>query len=107
MKSKIIAFALCALVLVSFSSCTDADVVINGGESNIKSNFPEEGSASVIINISSGTFHLDEECRYVAGMKEENKKIVTFGDVSEALKMGLKPCSGCAEEYKKTEENND
>jgi methylphosphotriester-DNA--protein-cysteine methyltransferase len=37
-------------------------------------------------------------------MKEENKKIILFGDAVQAVEAGFKPCSGCADEYKKTEE---
>ena len=104
MKSKIIFLISCALAMMILTSCTDADVVIKHGESAADHCFPEEGSVSVIINISSGTFHLDENCRYVVGMKEENKKIILFGDAVQAVEAGIKPCSGCADEYKKTEE---
>ncbi|MBQ9746595.1 MAG: hypothetical protein IJW21_07200, partial [Clostridia bacterium] len=94
-------FAL-MLVFVCFLlfSCTAADVTVPRGQSG-ESRFPQEGSkAALTVNISSGTFHLDGECRYAKNMKEENKKIIFYGNIKSALADGYKPCSVCAKEYK-------
>ena len=103
---KIFAPFLAAAVLL-LSSCTKADITVNGGEESAKNNFPKTENTFVLtVNISSGTFHVDENCRYVKNMKEENKKIISYSEIETAIGDGFKPCSVCAAEYKTTEENN-
>ena len=106
---KKLLFALIASAAVLLSSCAEADVTVLRGESGAAGNrFPEKGSATALtVNISSGTFHLDGKCRYAEKMKEENKKIIYYSEVADALADGYEPCSACAHEYKNTEENHD
>ncbi len=106
MKMKTIAAFLAAAVIL-LSSCTEADVTVRGGEGSAENKFPKTENAFVLtVNISSGTFHIDENCRYVKNMKEENKKIISYVQIETAKADGFKPCSACAAEYKTTEENN-
>ena len=99
--------ALIASASLLLSSCTAADIIVTQGQGSAENKFPEEESAiALTVNISSGTFHLDENCRYVKNMKEENKKIISYSEVETAMADGFKACSACAAEYKTTEENN-
>ena len=103
---KIFVSFLVSFVLI-FSSCADADIRVTCGEGRAENKFPEtEKSFALTVNISSGTFHVDENCRYVKNMKEENKKIISYSEIETAIGDGFKPCSVCAAEYKTTEENN-
>lgn len=96
-----------ASAVILLSSCTAADVTVTGGEGRAENKFPAEEKKYVLtVNISSGTFHLDEACRYAENMKEENKKTIYYGEIETAMADGYKPCSACAAEYKTTEENN-
>ena len=96
-----------ASAVILLSSCTAADITVTGGEGSAENKFPAEEKKYVLtVNISSGTFHLDEACRYAENMKEENKKTIYYGEIETAMADGYKPCSACAAEYKTTEENN-
>lgn len=107
MKIKNIFASFLAASAVLLSSCTAADITVKGGEGSAENKFPKTENAFVLtVNISSGTFHLDENCRYVKNMKEENKKIISYSEIETAMADGFKPCSACAAEYKTTEENN-
>jgi len=100
--------ALLALAALTLSSCTAADITVARGESGAKNNFPEKGNiVALTVNISSGTFHIDGNCRYVENAKEENKKIIYYSDIHTALADGFKPCSACAPDYKNTEATHD
>lgn len=94
-----------ALFCLLLASCAEADITVGRGQGTAGS-FPCEGSKTALtVNISSGTFHLDAQCRYAKNMKEENKKIIFYSNISFALADGYTPCSACAKEYK-TEENH-
>ena len=100
--------ALLALTLLLLSSCTAADITVTQGQGSAENKFPKEESAiALTVNISSGTFHIDENCRYAEKIKEENKKTVKYSSIELALEDGYSPCSVCAPEYKNTEENHD
>ena len=107
MKIKKILLSFLAAAVLMLSSCTEADITVHAGEGSAENKFPETENKFVLtVNISSGTFHLDENCRYVKNIKEENKKIIRYGKIETAMVDGFKPCSACAAEYKTTEENN-
>lgn len=107
MKIKRLMAAFLAVAVLLLSSCTDADVTVKRGEGSAENKFPsEEKKFALTVNPSSGTFHLDEECRYVKSMKEENKKTIYYSEIETAMADSYKPCSACAAEYKTTEENN-
>lgn len=98
---KLSALACIVFMLCLLCSCVSADIVISGEayESSATSTNHNDTTA-LIVNISSGTFHLDENCRYVLKTKEENKKIIFYPDVQTAMEDGYTPCSACAGEYK-------
>jgi hypothetical protein len=103
-KRTIAAFIAAAVMMLS--SCTEADITVKGGQGSAENKFPKEENKFVLtVNVSSGTFHLDENCRYVKNIKEENKKIISYSEVETAIADGFKACSACAAEYKTTEEN--
>ena len=105
---KITAIICVLLVLcMGFCSCTDADIVVCAGQSRGSSSFPIHSTVALTVNLSSGKFHTDENCRYAVTIKEENKKTVYYRDAAEALADGFEPCTVCAGKYKTTEENND
>lgn len=108
MIMKKIFAALLVSVAAMLVSCTAADITVARGEGGNKNNFPEKGSTvALTVNVSSGTFHTDENCRYAKNIKEENKKIIYYSEIYSALADGYTPCSACAPEYKDTEENHD
>ncbi len=88
------------------SSCVAADITVTSGE-RAENSFPEESGRKMTVNLSSGTFHMDDDCRYAQNIKEENKKTVYYSRIEMALADGYKPCSACAEEDKNTEDNHD
>ena len=107
MKIKMLALSLAAASVILLSSCAEADITVTRGQGSAENKFPKtETTYTLTVNISSGTFHLDENCRYVKNMKEENKKIICYSEIKTAMADGYKPCSACAGEYKTTEENN-
>ena len=107
MRIKKIFVSFLAFAVILLSACTEADVTVRAGEGSSENRFPKTESAfALTVNISSGTFHLDENCRYVKTMKEENKKIICYSEIETAKADGFKPCSACAAQYKTTEENN-
>lgn len=91
-------------IMSMFFSCGKADIVISRDDSVKNSDIGTENTISdgmkIIINISSGVFHADENCRYVSAMKDENKKIITCRDIALIIEDGYKPCSYCASQYK-------
>ncbi|MGN1095234.1 MAG: hypothetical protein ACI4QR_02480 [Eubacteriales bacterium] len=107
-RSKHIAFCafLCIIIpiCIALSSCSAADIIIKVGENEFscETSFTEHaGNTEAVVNVSSGTFHLDKECRYAANISEENRKIISCREVQTLLDDGYKPCSFCASEYKK------
>lgn len=54
----------------------------------------------VILNTSSKTFHLKENCSAVVRMLEANKDFITVKDIQIVKDMGYKACGICAKEYK-------
>ena len=107
MNTKRTAAAFIAAAVMMLSSCTEADITVKGGQGSAENRFPKEENKFVLtVNVSSGTFHLDENCRYVKNIKEENKITIRYSEIETAMADGYKPCSACAAEYKTTEENN-
>lgn len=89
-------------ILSMFFSCEKADIVISHGDSvkTTEIDSTAEEGMEIVVNISSGTFHTDKNCRYVSAMKEENKKIIVCRDIEIIIGDGYKPCSECASQYK-------
>jgi hypothetical protein len=102
MKRFFAALILSAAMLLC--SCTAADIIVSASE-DVKNRFPQDGGISLTVNISSGTFHIDGNCRYAVKIKEENRKIIYYSEIKMALADGYKPCSACAAEYKNTEDH--
>ncbi len=105
MKNKLVknisAIACVLLTVLFLDSCESADIVVSRTNSELSyASTIEIGAFCVTVNISTGTFHLDEECRYVVKTKEENKKIIYYTDAQTVLEDGYSPCSVCAGEYK-------
>lgn len=107
MKTKktldFLAFIFIIFICAALCSCADADITVSHGEKIVSEDISAEsveGKLALTVNISSGTFHLDENCRYAANIKEENKKTILYSDVRTALEDGYTPCSACAKEYK-------
>lgn len=106
MMKKILAFSAVICIIVSictvFSSCEEADIIVSqvGHESYENTAAGLSGEITITVNISSGTFHLDENCRYAAKINEKNKKTLIYSDARTALEDGYIPCSLCAGEYK-------
>ncbi len=82
------------------TSCDDADMVVSHGERYCTTAVDTAEYICVTVNISSGKFHLDEDCRYAVNIKNENKKTLLYSNVSAAIDDGYSPCSACAAEYK-------
>ena len=107
MKRLVIAALLFSAVLM-LGACTAADITVTKGEGSAENSFPKTGeSVALTVNISSGTFHMDAECRYTKNTKEENKKTIFYSNIALALEDGYKPCSACAQECNNMEENHD
>ncbi len=107
MKNKFLkglsAFVCIISALLLLCSCADADIVVSrddGAKEQTGAPTQTEGIFALTVNISTGTFHLDEDCRYAQKAKEENKKIIFYSDVQTAIEDGYTPCSVCAGEYK-------
>ncbi|MBO5006347.1 MAG: hypothetical protein J6C89_02780 [Clostridia bacterium] len=107
MKNKILkglsAFACVISVLLLSCSCADADIVVSCGGTETEQSekiLQTEKLFALTVNISTGTFHLSEDCRYAKNAKEENKNIIFYSDVQTAIEDGYTPCSVCAGEYK-------
>ena len=66
----------------------------------------DEGNYIIILNKSSGIFHISEDCYSASIIKDENREIVKVNDFAQALDRGLKPCGVCAKKYI-TEEPHD
>jgi hypothetical protein len=87
-------------MLLLLCSCVGADIVISGSaDKSSATSMNCNDTTALIVNISTGTFHLDENCRYVLKTKEENKKIIFYPDVQTAMEDGYTPCSVCTGEY--------
>lgn len=105
---KKLLFATLASSVIMLSACAQADITVTKGTGSAVNSFPGAGqSIALTVNISSGTFHKDAECRYAKNTKEENKKTIFYSDINLALEDGYKPCSACAPEYNNMEENHD
>ncbi|MCL2517916.1 MAG: hypothetical protein FWF15_05075 [Oscillospiraceae bacterium] len=53
---------------------------------------------TVIFNLTSKTFHADDNCRHIQSMKDENKGTFT-GTIEEIFATGYKPCGTCSKQY--------
>lgn len=86
------------LVAIMLLSCGKADISIskNKTEPDCIPVTKVQGAVKATVNISSGVFHLDENCRFVSAMKDENKKIIFCEDVKTLTDDGYRPCSVCA-----------
>ena len=95
---------------VFLCSCGSADIVVRSDMRGAKTTDfgtatkapPEtdgEGMFTVVINRSSGVFHISGDCYSAGIMKEENRLIKKYADVAQAVSDGYKPCGVCAKEY--------
>ena len=66
----------------------------------------ENGNYIVILNKSSGVFHISEDCYSASVIKEENRAVLKTDDISKLIADGYKPCGACAKKYL-TEETYD
>ena len=104
---KIIVLIL--LVVFALASCEKADVIIRTDLEHTRSSLPtsevtepamtaatnSEGKLIFIVNTSSKTFHLSDECRHVKNMSEKNRGEVIAEDIDEMILLEYKPCSTC------------
>ena len=107
MKTKktvaFLSFVCIIFICTALCSCADADITVLHGEKIVSEDIStesEEEKFTLTVNISSGTFHLNDDCRYAVNIKEENKKMLLYSDVRTAVEAGYPPCSACAGEYK-------
>ena len=78
--------ALLSFSVMMLSSCTEADITVKGGQGSAENKFPKEENKFVLtVNVSSGTFHLDENCRYVKNIKEENMILLNAKDLNKSF----------------------
>lgn len=108
-------FAIVAAVVFLLVSCGKADVMIRTDLENTRSFAPtrettetsltaatnEEGLMIFIVNASSKTFHVSEECRHVKSMSEKNKLSVASHGVDEMVSLGYSPCATCLGDFEK------
>lgn len=101
--------ALLTVALILLVSCGKADVTIRTDLENTRAFAPEMTSATTVmtaatsedglmlfvLNSSSKTFHISEECRHVKGMSEKNKIIIASSGVEDMMSRGYSPCSTC------------
>lgn len=106
MKRLVIILSVLCLTLVS---CGKADVVIRTDLSATRASayipalettamtaaVSEWGMMIFVVNISSKTFHISDECYHVKNMKEENKSTVESVSIEQMIADGYKPCSTC------------
>lgn len=111
MKRAIIFVVLSVLML---SSCTKADIVIRTDLENTRSSMAtsetevsvmtavtsEDGRMVFVVNASSKTFHISDECRHVKNMSEKNKTLIAAVDEYEMVQNGYKPCATCIDKNK-------
>lgn len=118
MKKTVFVFILLAALLLC--SCEKADIVIRTDMSGAKTtDFTEttetqvqtdaEGKYTVVLNKSSGVFHVSQDCYHAKIMKEENRQIIKTDDISTLVADGYRPCGICSGEYinKENEKNDD
>lgn len=118
MKKTFLAFILSATFLLC--SCEKADIVIRTDLDGAKTtDFTEtteapvqtdaEGKYTVVLNKSSGVFHVSQNCYHAKIMKEENRQTVKTDDISTLISDGYRPCGVCSGEYidKETTTEND
>lgn len=110
MKMKFLCLAVTFMMCAVFTACTSADIIIRtdleGARITETSQTTEKtpdkdtnGKYTLIINKSSGTFHVSGECYHASVMKDENKIIVKYDEISDAIADGYKPCGSCAKIY--------
>lgn len=58
----------------------------------------QDTSVSVVINTSSGKYHLDENCSGVKNMKPENRLDRRFQSIDVILAAGYTPCGICSKD---------
>jgi|GEM_PF-1454032 len=102
-------FALTAALFVLLASCSKADVVIRTDLTNTRSSAysiteastamtaatDEEGLMIFVLNSSSKTFHISDECRHAASMSAKNKVYYSAVGIDEMISLGFAPCSVC------------
>ena len=102
-------FALVVIAVFILVSCGKADVIIRTDLENTRSSaLPrettetsltaatnEQGLFIYIVNSSSKTFHISDECRHVKSMSEKNKVTVASSGVDDMIARGYSPCATC------------
>ncbi len=102
-------FALLAATFVLLASCGKADVVIRTDLENTRGSAysmteattvmtaatNEAGLMIFVLNASSKTFHVSEECRYAASMSAKNKVFYSAESIYAMVALGYEPCSVC------------
>ena len=114
-------FALIFVLAALLSSCGKADVIIRTDLENTRASAyttateepvataatDDEGMMIFVVNASSKTFHLSEECRHVQNMSEANKTFVHAANALKMIDMGYKPCATCIGKVENTEDLSD
>lgn len=102
-------FALAVITVFILVSCGKADVIIRTDldvtrlsvcdmtteETSLTAATNEQGLFVFIVNSSSKTFHISEECRHVKSMSEKNKVTVASSGVDDMIARGYSPCATC------------
>ena len=102
-------FAFVIVILLLLVSCGKADVIIRTdldstrssaltmatSDTSLTAATNEAGLMLYVVNSSSKTFHISEECRHVKNMSEKNKVIVASSGVDDMISQGYSPCSTC------------
>lgn len=102
-------FAIVSVVLLILTSCGKADVVIRTDLENTRPSAittettvtsmtaatDEQGKMIFIVNTSSKTFHISDECRHVKSMSEKNRATIASNGIDEMIEQGFSPCSTC------------
>lgn len=111
MKRYIVIAIIIAMLL---SSCQKADIVIRTDLENTRPSMAtsetevsvmtaatgDDGLMIFIVNSSSKTFHISEECRHVKNMSDKNKRLISAENEYEMAQNGYKPCATCIDKNK-------
>lgn len=87
-----------ALLFLAFGCAPTADITVSRESAETRMTEREEGRLTVLINKSSGKYHLDVSCVYAVRMAEENRLLIEVPDVEYLSEHGYEPCSRCSDE---------
>ena len=99
--SKIFAFLLCIVLVISLGSCKKHGHT-NQHQNNDQSTTDDEGTITYVYSVVSKTVHLPD-CYHIDRMNEEYKNYFE-GDVNELVARGYSLCRDCIDIQVKEEE---